>query len=169
MMDKEILRSEAAHYRLLADQLVACFGEIDDETLRDTLHGLSELPDMIEEIVRSGLEDEAAIVGLKSRLEAMGARLARFKTRVERKRELVAWVMGAAAIPRLDRPDFTVFWRQGGQKLEVKDETKLPQDYLVAQPPKINRSLLLEVLKTGAVVDGAGLVVGEAHIAVRTT
>ena len=54
MMDKEVLRNEGtAHHRLLADQLKESFGELDDETLKDTLQGISDLPDIIEEIVRS--------------------------------------------------------------------------------------------------------------------
>ncbi len=168
-MDKDFLRSEAAHYRLLADQIKERFGEIDDETLQDTLQGMSDLPDMIEEIVRSGLEDEAFIVGLKTRMEAMSARLSRFKTRVERKRELATWAMGAAGIPRLDEADFTVFLRQGLQKLAVEDGAKLPEIYLVPQPAKVNRAHLFDALKAGTVVDGASLVFGDPHIAVRTT
>jgi hypothetical protein len=169
MMDKEIMRGEAARYRLLADQLQERFADIDDETLCDTLQGLSDFPDKIAQIVRSGLDDEAVIAGLKMRLDAMNERMARFRTRVERKRALACWAMGAARLPRLDQADFTVFLRQGGQKLQVEDETKLPKDYLVPQPPKINRALLTEVLKAGTSVEGANLVMGEPHIAVRTT
>jgi len=168
-MDKEILRSEAAHYRLLAEQLKAGFADIDDETLRDTLQGLSDLPEMIEEIVRSGLEDNALIAGLKSRLDDMTARMGRLKARLERKREIAAWAMGAAGLPRIDVPDFTVFLREGSLKLSIEDERKLPETYLVPQPPKVNRTLLVTALKQGEVVEGAMLVAGAPHIAVRTT
>ena len=168
MMDKEILRGEAAHYRALADQLLENFGEVDDETLKDTLQGLSNLPDMIEEIVRSSLDDDAFIVGLKTRLDDMAARLSRFKARLERKRELATWAMGSAGIPRIDVADFSVSLRQGQVKLVVNDEKILPAAYLIAQPPKVDRGLLLNALKQGAVVEGAVLATGDPHIAVRT-
>ena len=44
MLDKEILRDEAAHYRSLAAQLLESFGEIDDETLKDTLKASAIFP-----------------------------------------------------------------------------------------------------------------------------
>jgi hypothetical protein len=168
MMDKEVLRSEAAHYRLLTDQLKQDFGDLDDETLKDTLEGLSDLPDLIEEIVRSSLEDDALITGLKTRLDDMNARLSRLKARLERKRELATWAMGSAGIPRLDVADFSAFLRQGSVKLVVSDEKQLPLAYLIPQPPKIDRGLLLNALKRGEAIDGAMLATGEPHIAVRT-
>jgi hypothetical protein len=169
MIDKEILRGEAAHYRTLAEQLQERFVDIDDDTLHDTLQGMSNLPDMIEEIVRSCLDDEAMIGAMKIRLEALSGRQARFKSRVERKRELVSWAMGQAAMGRLDVADFSVFLRQGLQKLAIDDEAQLPDIYLVPQPPKVNRNLLLDALKSGSVIAGASLVLGEPHIMVRTS
>ena len=58
MGSTELLRSELTHYLILADQLKTQYGDIDDETLRDTLDGITELPDLITEVVRSSLEDE---------------------------------------------------------------------------------------------------------------
>lgn len=168
MMDKEVLRSEAAQYRALSDQLKAAFGDVDDETLKDTLEGLSELPEMIEEIVRSSLEDEALITGLKTRLDDMTARLSRFKVRQERKRELACWAMGSAGIPRLDVADFSVYLRRATLKLVVDDEKMVPAAFLIPQPPKIDRGLLMTALKRGESVEGAALTNGEPHIAVRT-
>ena len=52
MPSKEILRLEAGRFRLLTDQLKCDFSDIDDETLLDTLEGLSDLPQMLEAIVR---------------------------------------------------------------------------------------------------------------------
>jgi len=51
----------------LAAQMKLSYAAIDDETLSDALEGLSNLPDIIESIIRSSLEDD--ILGLKSRLE----------------------------------------------------------------------------------------------------
>src|SRR5258706_12322861 len=101
MASTELLRSELTHYLILAEQLKAHYEEIDDETLRDTLEGISHLPDVIKEVVRSSLEDESLVVALKARLEEMQARLQRFKTRAEKKRDLVPWPMGNAVIARL--------------------------------------------------------------------
>jgi hypothetical protein len=168
MIDKEILRDEAAHYRSLAAQLVETFGEIDDDTLKDTLEGISDLPEMIERIVRSSLEDEIMITGLKARLAEMDTRLDRFKHLHRRKRELATWAMGISGLDRLKAEDFSVSLRQGTSHLDVTDESLLPGNYLIPQPPKIDRTAISLALKLGTPIAGANLVIGEPHIQVRT-
>jgi hypothetical protein len=42
MASTEILRSEISNYLILADQLKALYQDIDEETLHDTLEGISE-------------------------------------------------------------------------------------------------------------------------------
>jgi len=168
MMDKERLRSETAHYRLLADQLKKEFGELDDETLTDTLQGLSDLPEMIEEIVRSGLDDEALMAALKARLDEMKSRFARLKNRFERKRELVSWAMGSSGIAKLQAADFSVALCAGAQRLDVTDESKIPEFYFVPQPAKLDRTSLLNAVKRGEPIEGANLVAGQPYIAVST-
>jgi hypothetical protein len=168
MTSTEILRLEAAHYRELARELKTNFGEIDDETLADTLDGISDLPQMIEEIVRSSLDDAALVVGLKSRLDEMGQRLARFKARYDRKRELACWAMGRAGIGRLHAADFSASLAQGGQRLEVMDEAKVPEVYFVPQAPRLDRTSLQDALKRGEAIEGAHLVQSGPHIVVRT-
>jgi hypothetical protein len=168
MMDKEILRDEAAHYRALASQLLESFADLDDDTLKDTLQGLSDFPDMIEEIVRSSLEDDILIVGLKSRMADLASRLERFQEQNRRKRELACWAMGAGGLDRLKCPDFSVSYRMGSPRLEITDEAKLPEEFLVAQAPKIDRVGLAAALKAGKLVEGASMVAGSPHIQVRT-
>lgn len=168
MMDKELLRTEAAHYRLLADQLKEDYGHLDDETLHDTLQGLSELPEMIEEIVRSSLDDEALIAGLKTRIEAMNARIGRLKERHERKRQLSTWVMGCCGIAKLEASDFSVSLSHGQMRLQVVNEALIPPLYLVPQPPKLDKVSLAAALKRGDAVEGANLIAGDPYIMVRT-
>jgi hypothetical protein len=38
----ELLRSEVSHYLILAETLKERYGELDDETLRDTLEGIRD-------------------------------------------------------------------------------------------------------------------------------
>ena len=167
MPSKEIVRLEAGRYRLLAEKLKNDFGAIDDETLSDTLEGLSDLPEIVEVVLRSSLEDECLIEALKLRLETMNARLSRFKERFEKKRELACWAMGSAGINKIELVDFSVSFSEGNQKAEVHDAGKIPQSYLVAVAPKIDRANLLSALKRGEIVEGASLIKGEAYITVR--
>jgi hypothetical protein len=167
MQSTELLKSEVFHYQILSDQLKAHYGEIDDETLRDTLEGISQLPDVIKEVLRSSLEDETLVTALKARVEDMQARLDRFKLRAEKKRDLVGWAMGHSGIDKLQAEDFSVALRQGPQRLEIVDESQIPCQYLVPLPPRLDRAALLSNLKQGAIVPGVILAYGQPHISVR--
>jgi hypothetical protein len=168
MVSMDVMRTEAAHYRALAEQLKRDYSGIDDETLADTLLGLSELPEMIEALVRSSLDDHALMEALKLRLEEMNERLSRFRQRFEKKRALACWAMGSSGIDKVQAEDFSVGLRFGGPRLEVVEEAKVPEVFLVPQPPKVDRTKLSQALKAGEVIAGAILVPGEPHIAVRT-
>lgn len=168
MQSTELIKTEVVHYQMLAGQLKADYGAIDDDTLADTLEGLSDLPQMIEEIIRSSLEDEAMIAGLKIRADAMAARLARLRERHQKKRQLAAWALGAAGMPRLKAVDFTVSLSEGALRLEISDESKIPQHYLIPQPPKPDRAGITHALKQGRILEGAALVQGQPYITVST-
>lgn len=167
MLSKEIVRTEVSQYLILADQLKALYVDIDDDTLRDTLEGISELPDLVKAIVRSSLDDEVLISALKERAEDMQARLSRLKDRFDRKRELAAWAMASAAIANVQAEDFTLSLRQGPPRLEILDEDKVPPEYLIPQRPRLDRAGLTSALKRGDVIPGTVLVNGQMHIAVR--
>ena len=167
-MNSQVIRSEAAQYRALQEQLKLDYGQLDDETLADTLEGLSDLPQMIEEIVRSSLEDEAMIGGLKLRADAMAARLSRLKERHHKKRQLAAFALGSAGMARLKSVDFTVSLSEGALRLEISDESKIPQHYLVPQPAKPDRAGITHALKQGRLMEGAALVQGQPYITVST-
>lgn len=168
MIATELLKTETDHYRLLSEQLKCDYGALDDETLADTLEGLSDLPDLIAEIVRSSIEDQTWVAALKLRLEEMTERLTRLKERCGKKRDLVCWAMGAAGLANLQLEDFSVSLRSGLPRLEVLDESKVPELYLVPQPAKLDRTRLLGALKQGEQIEGASLVMGGPHITVRT-
>ena len=77
-----VLANGVARYGSLAAGCSdASFADIDDETLADTLEGLSELPELLTAIIRSCLLDEAFAVGLKGRLTEMKERLDRLVER----------------------------------------------------------------------------------------
>lgn len=168
MLPSELLRTEVTHYLILADQLKALYADIDDDTLQDTLEGISDLPELVKTIVRSSLGDEVLIAALKQRVEDMQARVSRLKDRFDRKRELAAWAMENAKIAKIDTEDFTLSLRQGPPRLHVDDQDKLPPEFFIPQPPRLDRTGLIHALKRGDIIPGSDLVAGEMHIAVRT-
>jgi hypothetical protein len=163
----DVVRTEVSQYLILTDQLKALYQDIDDETLLDTLEGISELPELIKALVRSSLGDDVLIAALKQRIEDMRARLSRLNDRFERKRELACWAMSNAEITKVEAEDFTLSLRQGPPRLEVTDEEQIPGEFFVPQRPKLDRAGLTSALKRGDVIPGTVFLAGEAHIAVR--
>jgi hypothetical protein len=153
------------HWRALLQER---FPEIDDEALRDTLEGISELPEMLATILRSQLEDLALAAALKSRLAEMQERLSRIEGRAEKKRALVASVMERADLRKLTDPEFTVSLRATPPPLVVTAESDIPSTYWKPQAPKLDRGSVLAALKAGQFVPGATLGNGGVTIAVRT-
>jgi hypothetical protein len=162
------LRLELHRYQFLRQKLLDAFPRIDDETLHDTLEGLSTLDALIAEIVRSALIDEALQTGLRERLEDMKARLSRFELRGAKKRELALEAMSEAGLKKLEQADFTVSVRAGTPPLVVADEHEIPQDYWIAQAPRLARQALLQALKQGTEIPGAVLGNPKPNLTVRT-
>jgi Siphovirus Gp157 len=166
-MDPSLLIDLKQH-ELLRQQLRVEFPEIDAETLRDTVEGLTNLPELLARILRSHLDDLALLSALRTRILDMQERFARLEVRADKKRALVASVMERADIKKLTEPDFTASLRQVTPGLVVVDETAIPEPFWRPQPPKLDRKGLLAALNTGQAVPGATLGNGGKTIAVRT-
>jgi hypothetical protein len=159
---------EITKHQLLKERLLAYDPTLDEETLRDTLEGITDLHEMIAAIVRSALVDEALQAGLRSRLEDMKQRLARFEERGTKKRQLALDAMTEVALKKLEQPDFTASVRAGIASLVVVSDDLIPETYWVPQPPKLDRQSLLADLKRGGEVAGAQLDNPKPILAVRT-
>jgi Siphovirus Gp157 len=157
-----------AEHEYLRSWLRLEFPDIDDETLRDTVEGISALPRVVAAVVRSHIDDLALASALRSRLANMQERLSRLEGRAEKKRLLVASVMERADLRKLTEADFTVSLRPTPQPLVVTAENEIPAAYWKAQPPKLDRNALIAALKAGEQVPGASLGNGGVTIAVRT-
>src|ERR671914_133370 len=111
------LTTELLKHQHLQETLRSEFPEADEETLEDTLEGLTELTEMIAVVLRAHLQDVALIRGLKGRIAEMQARVGRFERRAEKKRQLATSVMGQAEIRKISEPDFTASLRRGSPPL----------------------------------------------------
>ena len=162
------LQSELINFQAVRRHLLAEIPDIDPETLADTLEGITDLKEMLAELIRSALEDEALAAGLSTRLSDMKARLERFETRAKRKRQLAFKTMTEAAMAHLEQPDFTASLRQAAPALEVVAEDKIPAAYWKPQPFKLDRQGLLQALKAGAAIEGVGWAPPHQLLSVRT-
>jgi Siphovirus Gp157 len=162
------LNSEIQYYRTLKERLVEEFPLLDDETIRDTLEGITNLHEMIAAIIRSALVDEAFHTGLCCRIKDMKERLSRLELRASKKRQLALEAMTEVGLAKLEQPDFTASARAGSPALVVVAEETIPEAYRVPQPPKLDRQALLAELKRGAGIPGVELSNPQPVLMVRT-
>ena len=166
-MDQPLVR-ELTHHQYLRARLEEAFPDADEETLADTLEGLSNLPDMLAEVCRSMLDDQAMVAALRGRIGDMQERCGRIEARARKKRELVCDVMERADLKKLTEPDLTVSLRPARPPLAVVDEDLVPATFWKPQPPKLDRQGLIAALAAGRDVPGAILGNAPMTISVRT-
>jgi hypothetical protein len=162
------LSLETTKHQLLRQRLLSEYPETDDETLQDTLEGITDLHEMIAAVIRSALVDEALQAGLRTRLEEMRRRQERLEKRSAKKRQLALEAMCEVGLKKLEQPDFTASARSGIPSLIVVSEASVPEAYWVPQPPKLDRQALLADLKRGTEVPGAKLGNPKPTLALRT-
>lgn len=163
-----VLFNEIGHHQYLREQLEAQFTDIDEETLLDTLEGLTDLHEMIAEVVRSRQDDLAYIAAVRARISDMQVRLARLDQRADKKKEIVTSVMERAGIKKITEADFTLTLRSTTPPLVVIEEKQIPEEFWKPQPPKLDRQGLISVLRGGREVSGVALGNGGVTISVRT-
>ena len=166
-MNQPILHELAAH-QYLRQQLSEQFPDADEETLLDTLEGLTNLNDMLAAVVRSQLDDASLAQALRGRMDHMQERLARIKTRADKKKELITTVMERANLKKITESDFTLSLRSTPRPLVVVDENEIPERFWNPQPAKLDRRGLIEALKADQTIEGAILGNGGMSISVRT-
>src|SRR5215813_6098615 len=155
-------------YRSIRDRIRAADPNIDEQTLADTVEGLTDLPEIVTAIIRSALSDEALATGLKSRIADMQERLDRMQDRASKRRQIAKDVMVECDLKKLTAPDFTASIRPGMPALMVIDEAAVPSIYWEPREPRLNRQGLVADLKQGAEIAGVTLSNPEPILSVRT-
>jgi hypothetical protein len=155
------------HYQGVRDRLRTEDPDLDEQTLADTVEGLTDLHDIIAAIMRSALTDEALAEGLKARLADMEERRNRLLDRASKRRTVARDVMVDAQITKITAADFTLSVRPGTPALVVVNEAEIPLAYWEPREPRLNRQALLGELKRGDVVGGVALSNPEPVLSVR--
>lgn len=162
------LQFASIHYRVIRDRVRELDPAIDEQTLADTVEGLTDLHEIVQAVIRSALADEALARGLKGRIAEMEDRLERLQDRASKRRQIAKDVMVELDLKKITAPDFTVSIRPGLPALMVIDEAAVPKTYWEPGSPRLKRQDLAEDLKNGEEVAGATLSDPEPILTVRT-
>jgi hypothetical protein len=161
------LEFAAITYRSIRDRIRANDPQIDDQTLADTVEGLTDLHEIVAAIVRAALADEALATGLKGRIAEMQDRLERLQDCAAKRRQIAKDVMLELDVKKITAPDFTVSIRSGLPALQVLDEAAVPSIFWQPVAPRLKRQELLSELKGGGEIQGVALSNPEPVLSVR--
>jgi hypothetical protein len=157
----------ATVYRTIRDRIRAQDPQIDEQTLADTVEGLTDLHEIVQAVIRAALADEALTRGLKCRISDMQGRLDRLEDRASKRRQIARDVMVELDLKKLNAPDFTASIREGTPALTVLDEDAVPSIYWQPSEPRLKRQELAYELKQGAEIAGVTLSNPEPVLSVR--
>jgi hypothetical protein len=155
-------------YQLIRDRIRAEDPQIDEQTLADTVEGLTDLNEILAAVIRAALTDQALAAGLEGHIGQMQARRDRLQERAAKRRQIAKDVMVELDLKKITAPDFTVSVRPGMPSLLVLDEAAVPSIYWEPREPRLNRQELLNELKGGADIKGVTLSNPEPVLSVRT-
>src|SRR5215468_8287294 len=166
--DMDQMTVAAATYRAIRDRIREQDPQIDEQTLADTVEGLTDLHEILSAVIRAALADQALAHGLEGRIGEMQARRDRLQDRATKRRQIAKDVMSELDLKKLSAPDFTASIRPGTPALMVIDEAAVPSIYWEPREPRLNRQGLAADLKHGAEIAGVALSNPEPVLSVRT-
>jgi len=155
-------------YRAIRDRIRAQDPQTDEQTLADTVEGLTNLHEIVQAVIRAALADEALARGLKCRISDMQGRLDRLQDRASKRRQIAKDMMIDLDLKKLNAPDFTASICEGTPSLMVINEEEVPSIYWQPSEPRLKRQELAYELKQGAEIEGVALSDPEPFLSVRT-
>ena len=92
----------AIHYRTIRDRIRAQDPEIDEQTLADTVEGLTNLHEILTAVICGALVDQGMATGLDGRITEMQTRRNHLQDRAAKRRQMVE-----LDLKKLTAPDFS--------------------------------------------------------------
>lgn len=154
-------------WKRLREGLLRDHPDIDEETLSDTLDGITGAKDAAASLIRESNEDAAQAHGLGEYIAALESRKARLIDRAAKRKAAALTLLQEIGERRLERPEFTASVTPGRPKALVSDAGCLPAQFLRPQPPKPDLNAIKDALSAGEIVPGAMLSNAEPFLTVR--
>ena len=139
----------------------------DEDVIRDTLEGETNLDGCIRALILSIDEDKVLVDGLKERIKDLSERKTRFEARIEAKRALVAQAMEIAEWKKKEFDIATVSLGKPAPQMRILEEADIPPGYWIAGDPKLDRKRLLADLKEQQSIPGVTLANGSPVLTIR--
>ena len=149
----EMTQNAVALYELLQME------EIDEQTYLDTLEAMGA-EEKIESYCQIIKQLQADVEMLATEAARIAARKKTAENSIDRMKAALLAYMQMTKQTKAKGGTFSVSVAST-QKVNVTDESKVPSQWLVPQPPKVDKVGLKEALKGGATIEGAELITTE--------
>lgn len=170
MSDKLALRSvqsEIEAAKILRDQITDLAAG-DDDFIRDTMEGETNLREMIGALIADDALDAATVAAIKNVANKLNARAERIGKRIEVRRALIGSALQIAELKKLETPAGTVTVKAVAPCVVIIEESDIPAAYFKPQAPKLDKHALSEALKNGETIPGASMSNGSTTIQIRS-
>lgn len=139
--------------------------DIDPQALLDTLEGLQGEIEIKAQSVAAFIRNiEADGEAIAEAAKQMASRAKRLQERADSIRTYLLMNMQATGITKISCPFFTITLRKNPQRVDIYEEAAIPDRFRVwpePPPPSIDKKALLDALKAGESVPGAGIAQSE--------
>ena len=145
-------------------------GEMDAQTLEDTLDGLSaDLQEKGEGVMKYLANLSADIQAYADEIKRLTARKKVITNQHDSLKEYLRTNMIKAGITKIESPVFTASLRKPSKMAEVTNEQAIPTEYKTHVPEswKVDKAKILRELKTGADIPGAELVDAKQALTIK--
>lgn len=122
----------------------------DEEAVRDTIEGETDLHELIAQVDASIIQDEALVAGNATLVSILQARSERVKVRIERKRAAIEQAMQISGLPSLEIPGATLSVKNVPPKVLITNEADIPARFFVQPEPVLDKKALNAAVKEAA-------------------
>jgi flagellar motor switch protein FliG len=145
------LRALVPAHRAIVERVSAMFPEEDQDTLADSIAGMSDLPDAIVAVLRAALEREAQAKAIKDELIArLLYRAHRLEDGARTMRAAALQAMIEGNLPKIRAIDMSLSVGHGKARVQITDPALIP-DELCKFTREPSKTLIGEALQKGDV------------------
>lgn len=137
--------------------------ELDEQTLNDTLESIQEpLEEKVDNTVGLLKSLKNDIDNFKKEEQDLKKRRQTIENNFKRVKEWSEYTLSTLDVDKLKGNKHELRMQKNSVSVLIPDESKVPEQYLIPQPPKINKKEIGEDLKNGDEYDWAVLVQTES-------
>jgi hypothetical protein len=152
-------------YQKLFDLALQCEDD-DQQPFIDTMEGLEgEIEQKFEALCKVKVSVEAQWEGLKTEIARLQARAKTASNNIDRIKNYIFVQMQQFGTTKMKAGTFSLAIQNSPPSLSIPDEAKVPKEF-IRMEPIIDRSAIKDAIKSGRVIDGCELAVGQ-HLRIR--